>query len=271
MAGVAEAAAGAVDSALDSAEAVDLADRSAAAGGSEEAVVVDAGRHCPNCGAEIGRRAAFCPSCGSRLAMASKGGVGVGKILGGLLLVLVLGGLMIGGCVYSGYNRAIGMDEEVKGAWAQVENQLQRRYEMIPNLVETVKGFAQQEKDVFLGIAKSREAYVGAKTVAEKAEAASAMESALSRLLVIRESYPELRSNESFLKLQDSLEGTENRLATERQRYNDRVKELNTFTRRFPGSLYASLAKVEKAEYFEIGEAARTAPKVDFSPPPTKG
>jgi len=162
------------------------------------------------------------------------------------------------------------MDEEVKSAWAQVENQLQRRYEMIPNLVETVKGFAQQEKDVFLGIAKSREAYVGAKSVADKAAAANALESALSRLLVIRESYPELKSNESFLKLQDSLEGTENRLAVERQRYNDRVRDLNTFARTLLGRLYASLANVEKAEYFEIGEAAKTAPKVDFSPP-TRG
>lgn len=189
-----------------------------------------------------------------------------GKILAVLFGAVVLGGLMIGGCVYSGYNKAVRMDEEVKGAWAQVENQLQRRYEMIPNLVETVKGMAQQEKDVFLGIAKSREAYVGAKTVADKAQAANAVESALSRLLVVRESYPELKSNESFLKLQDSLEGTENRLAVERQRYNDRVKEMNTFARSLLGSLYTSLAKVEKAEYFEIGEAAKTAPKVDFSP-----
>ncbi len=190
----------------------------------------------------------------------------MGKIIGGLLLVVLVGGLLMGGCAYSGYNRAVRMDEEVKNAWAQVENQLQRRYEMIPNLVETVKGMGQQEKDVFLGIAKSREAYTGAKTVADKAQAANQIESALSRLLVIRESYPELKSNESFLKLQDSLEGTENRLAVERQRYNDRVKELNTFARSLLGGIYTSLAKVEKAEYFEIGEAAKTAPKVDFSP-----
>jgi LemA protein len=189
-----------------------------------------------------------------------------GKILAGMFVAFIVGGLMLGGCVYSGYNRAVRMDEEVKNAWAQVENQLQRRYEMIPNLVETVKGMGQQEKDVFLGIAKSREAYVGARTVADKAQAANGLESALSRLLVIRESYPELKSNESFLKLQDSLEGTENRLAVERQRYNDQVKELNTFARSLLGSLYTSLAKVEKAEYFEIGEAAKTAPKVDFSP-----
>ena len=248
-----------------------MADRSAAADGSVEVAVVDAGKHCPNCNAVIGRRATFCPSCGTRLAVTTGRTIGMGKIFGGLLLVLLVGGLALGGCAYGGYNKAIRMDEEVKGAWAQVENQLQRRYEMIPNLVETVKGFAQQEKDIFLGIAKSREAYVGAKTVADKAQAANVLESALSRLLVIREAYPELKSNESFLKLQDSLEGTENRLAVERQRYNDRVKDLNTFARSLLGRLYTSLARVEKAEYFEIGEAAKTAPKVDFSPPASRG
>lgn len=203
--------------------------------------------------------------------MASKGGNLVGKVIGVILSVLLLGGALAGGCVYSGYNRAITMDEDVRSAWAQVENQLQRRYEMIPNLVETVKGMAQQEKDVFLGIAKSREAYVGARTVAEKAEAASSLESALARLLVVREAYPELRSNESFLKLQDSLEGTENRLAVERQRYNEKVRDLNTFARSLLGRFYTSLAKVEKAEYFEISDAARSAPKVDFNPPPAGG
>ena len=117
-----------------------------------------------------------------------------GKVIAvflGAALVLML---LVGGCLYRGYNTAVGMDEAVKSAWAQVENQLQRRYELIPNLVETVKGFAAQEQDVFLGIAKSREAYVGAKTVADKAQAASGLESALSRLLVIRETYPELKS-----------------------------------------------------------------------------
>lgn len=245
-----------------------MADRSAVAEDLAEVAVVDAGKSekCPSCGAVIGRRAAFCPSCGARLALSSGKAVSMGRILGGLLLAILVGGLLMGGCVYSGYNKAIRMDEEVKGAWAQVENQLQRRYEMIPNLVETVKGMAQQEKDVFLGIAKSREAYVGAKTVAEKAQAANAVESALARLLVIREAYPEIKSNESFLKLQDSLEGTENRLAVERQRYNEKVRDLNTFARSLLGRLYTSLAGVGRAEYFEITESARTAPKVDFAP-----
>lgn len=191
-----------------------------------------------------------------------------GKILAGMFAAFLVGGLMLGGCVYSGYNRAVRMDEEVKGAWAQVENQLQRRYDLIPNLVGAVKGIVGHEQEVFLGIAKAREAYFQSKSkpVAEQAQAASGYESALSRLLVLQERYPELRANESFLKLQDEISGAENRIGVERGRYNDRVKELNTFTRSLLGRLYASLAKVEKAEYFEIGEAAKTAPKVDFSP-----
>lgn len=194
-----------------------------------------------------------------------------GKVLAVLVGGAVVLMLLVGGCLYRGYTRVVTMDEDVKGAWAQVENQLQRRYELIPNVVETVKGFAAQEQDVFLGIAKSREAYVGAKSVAEKAQAASTLESALARLLVIRETYPELRSNESFLKLQDTLEGTENRLAVERGRYNDRVKELNTFIRGPLGKVYASLASVERAEYFEIADVAKAAPKVDFSKKPAGG
>jgi len=189
----------------------------------------------------------------------------------GLLMVLLLGGaVMIGGCLYNGYNKTIKLDEEVKGAWAQVDSQLQRRFEMIPNLVETVKGMAGQEKDIFLGIAKSREAYFQAKDQGDRAgqtAAAGTFESALSRLLVLKETYPDLKSNQSFLKLQDSVEGTENRLATERMRYNEAVKTLNTFVRGPLGRLFASLSGVKEANYFEISEGAKTAPKVDFSKP----
>jgi LemA protein len=193
----------------------------------------------------------------------------------GLLVLFVVAAIFVGvvgvgGCmVYFGYNQAITLDEDVKGKWAQVENQLQRRYELIPNLVETVKGVADQEQDVFLGIAKSREAYFNANSRPAKMEAARGLEGALSRLLVLRETYPQLKSNESFLKLQDSLEGTENRLAVERKRYNDGVKTLNTFRRKLLGSFYASLAGVEEAEYFEIEEQAREAPQVDFSDEPS--
>ncbi len=183
--------------------------------------------------------------------------------------VLFIGAFVIGGCmIYSGYNKAVTLDETVKEKWAQVENQLQRRYELIPNLVETVKGVAEQEKDVFLGISKSREAYFNAaksSSRTDQVKAAQGLESALSRLLVLRESYPALKSNESFLKLQDSLEGTENRLAVERKRYNDAVKTLNAFRRRIVGKICASLASVEEADYFEISDTARETPKVDFS------
>jgi len=172
--------------------------------------------------------------------------------------------LTAGGCVYSGYNKAITLDEAVKSQWAQVENQLQRRFELIPNLVQTVKGVAGQEEKIFLGVAEARKAYFQAGTVNEKARAAGGFESALSRLLVLRETYPALKSDQSFLKLQDQLEGTENRLAVERKRFNDAVRTLNTFTRKLLGRFYASLAGVEKAEYFEIGEEARATPQVNF-------
>lgn len=188
-----------------------------------------------------------------------------GKILLILLIAMVGGLAVVGGCFYSGYNSAVAIDEEVKSAWAQVENQLQRRFDLIPNLVQTVKGVTGHEEKVFLGIAKARESYFQAKTVGAKARAAGMVESALSRLLVLRETYPQLKANESFLKLQDSLEGTENRLAVERKRYNDMVKRLNTFTRRLLGRIYSSLAGVERAEYFEVPEEAKTTPKVDFS------
>ncbi len=195
----------------------------------------------------------------------------VTKVLGTVLLAILAAVFIVGGCFYSGYNRAIGLDEEVKSAWAQVDNQLQRRFELIPNLVETVKGFAAQEKEIFLGVAEARKAYFEGKNVADKAQAAGAYESALSRLLVLQEKYPELKSNESFLKLQDSVEGTENRIGVERQRYNEKVKALNTFARGVLGKLYASLAGVTKAEYFEVPEAAKTLPKVDFSKKPAGG
>lgn len=188
---------------------------------------------------------------------------------GGRILLLVFGSLVVlilmaGGCVYNGYNRAITFDESVKSQWAQVENQLQRRFELIPNLVETVKGIAGQEEKIFLGVAEARKAYFQAGNINEKARAAGGFEAALSRLLVLRETYPDLKSDQSFLKLQDQLEGTENRLSVERKRYNDAVRTLNTFTRKLLGRFYAGLAGVEQAEYFEVGEEAKATPKVKF-------
>jgi len=190
------------------------------------------------------------------------------KNLGIILAALLALAVLTGGCVYQGYNQAITIDESVKQHWAQVENQLQRRYDLIPNLVETVKGIAGQEQKVFLGIAEARKAYFQAQqsgTVDDKAAAAGGVERALSRLLMLQEQYPELKSNESFLKLQDELAGTENRVAVERQRFNQSVQELNTFVRRFPTNLYASLAGVKAGTYFEVPKEAHEPPKVNFS------
>jgi LemA protein len=185
-------------------------------------------------------------------------------LLGGVAAIVLLG-LIVGGCVYSGYNHVIGLDEQVKSQWAQVDNQLQRRYDLIPNLVETVKGVAAQEQKVFLGIAEARKAYFSAKDPNDKARAAGDVERTLSRLLMLQEVYPQLKSNESFLKLQDQLEGTENRLSVERKRYNDDVQLLNTYIRGPLGRLYAGLANVKQAEYFKIEAPAREVPKVSFS------
>jgi len=191
--------------------------------------------------------------------------VSVGKVLLTLVIAFVVGVLIVGGCVYSGYNKAVSLDESVNSGWAEIDNQLQRRFDLVSNLVETVKGVAAQEEKIFLGVAEARKAYFQTDSRAEKARAAGMLESALSRLLVLRETYPELKSNESFLKLQDSLEGTENRVAVARKHYNDAVESLNRFSRKLLGGFYASLAGVEKAEYFRVEEAAKATPKVDFS------
>jgi len=176
-----------------------------------------------------------------------------------LVLLFLLGGKLIGG-----YNRVITMEENVKGKWAQVENQLKRRYDLIPNLVETVKGYATHEKEIFENIAQARTQYFQADNVKSQIEGANRLESALSRLLLLQERYPDLKANQSFLKLQDSLEGTENRIAVERKRYNDAVQTLNTYIRTFFGRFYALLAGVSQAEYYEIPEAEKAAPKVKF-------
>ena len=179
----------------------------------------------------------------------------------GVIVALVL---LVGGWVMSGYNRVVTMDENVKTAWAQVDNQLKRRFDLIPNLVETVKGYAGHEKEVFEHLADARTKYFQAPDVKGKIEASGDFERALSRLLVLQETYPQLKANESFLKLMDSLEGTENRLAVERKRYNDTVRTLNTYIRTVYGRFFASLAGVSKAEYYQVPEAEKAAPKVKF-------
>jgi len=180
----------------------------------------------------------------------------------GIIVLLVLMGFS---WFIGNYNRVIAMDEGVKGQWAQVENQLKRRYDLIPNLVETVKGYAKHEKELFENIAEARTRYFQPNaSVADKIKASGQLEGLLSRLLLLREQYPQLKANESFLKLQDSLEGTENRIAVERKRYNDSVRELNTYRRTFLGRFFAAVAGVEKAEYYELPEGEGETPKVKF-------
>ena len=188
----------------------------------------------------------------------------------GLKIVLIILGITVlfmiimGGKLIAGYNQVIAMEENVKGKWAQVENQLKRRYDLIPNLVETVKGYAKHEKEIFENIAQARTQYFKAQDFKGKIQSANRLESALSRLLVLQERYPDLKANQSFLRLQDSLEGTENRIAVERKRFNDAVQILNTYIRTFFGRFYALLAGVEPSEYYEIPESEKQAPKVKF-------
>ncbi len=183
-----------------------------------------------------------------------------------LIFLAVIAVVAIGFIMYGvgQYNKVVSMDEQVKSQWAQVENQLKRRYDLLPNLVEITKGYAKHERGVFTDIANARTKYFQANTVKDKIQASQQLEGFLSRLLVLRETYPQLKANENFLKLQDSLEGTENRIAVERKRYNDDVRALNTYRRTVFGRFFASLAGVGEAQYYEIPEAEKSAPKVKF-------
>jgi len=182
-----------------------------------------------------------------------------------VVLVLVLIALAIGGMYVGRKNQMVTLDEQVKSNWAQVDVVLQRRADLIPNLVETVKGFAAHEEQVFGDIAKARSALVGAKTPSDKIAANGQLDSALSRLLVVVENYPQLKSNENFLRLQDELAGTENRIAVERKRYNDSIQAYNTYIGLFPNSLFAGWAGFKRNEaYFQAFEGSRSAPKVQF-------
>jgi len=167
------------------------------------------------------------------------------------------------------YNRFVGQDEAIKAQWAQVENQLQRRNDLIPNLVETVKGVAQQEQDVFGRIADSRAKLAGAQTPADTMQAANEQSSALARLLVVMENYPQLRSSESFNRLMDELAGTENRIAVERMRYNERVQEYNTARRSFPANITAGIFGFEEHQLFNAPPEAERVPSVNFNRQPS--
>jgi LemA protein len=188
------------------------------------------------------------------------------KLAGSLLAVFLVAAAAVSGSGCS-YNRFVSQEEAIKTQWAQVENQLQRRSDLIPNLVETVKGVAQQEKDVLGRIADSRARLAGATTPEERINAANEQSSALARLLVVVENYPQLRSNESFQRLMDSLEGTENRLAVERMRYNEKIQEYNTARRRFPGNITAGIFSFKEYPLFNAPKDAEALPKVNFGTP----
>jgi len=183
-----------------------------------------------------------------------------------IIVILLIVALMFGSFYVGRRNLMATKREAVNAAWAQVDVVLQRRADLIPNLVETVKSFAIHEEQVFGEIARARSALIGAKTPVDKIAANNALDSAISRLLVIKEAYPELKSNENFLRLQDELAGTENRIAVERKRYNDALQDYNTFIGLFPNSFWAGMAGFQRNDaYFAASEGSRTTPKVDFS------
>jgi LemA protein len=184
---------------------------------------------------------------------------GVRGILNVLLVVVVT--TTLSGC---SYNKFTTQEEAIKAAWGEVQNQLLRRNDLIPNLVETVKGFAAQEKEIFTRIADSRSRLAGAKTPEETIAAANEQSSALARLLVIVENYPNLKSDANFQRLMDELAGTENRIAVARGRYNERIQEFNTTRRRFPSNVTAKVFGFKEYPYFAAPTDAQQAPKVNF-------
>ena len=179
---------------------------------------------------------------------------------GGLVVVLVILGMALAGV----YNSLVSQNEQVNQAWAQVQNVLQRRADLIPNLVETVKGYAAHEKEVFEKVADARGRLAGATTPQEASAANAGLTSALGRLLAISENYPQLKANENFIRLQDELAGSENRIATERMRYNETVRVYNTHVKSFPANLIAGFFGFKEKDYFEAEAGAKEVPKVKF-------
>jgi len=185
-----------------------------------------------------------------------------------VIIILALIALVAFGQYVSVRNTLVTKNEAVKSSWSQVDIVLQRRADLIPNLVETVKGYAQQEQTVFGDIAKARSALLSAGTPQEKIAANGQLDGALGRLLLIVENYPQLKSNENFLRLQDELAGTENRIAVERKRYNDTLQDYNTYVQQFPNNIYAGWAGFKRnPAYFAATEESRQVPKVNFSTP----
>jgi len=184
-----------------------------------------------------------------------------------IVAVLVVLAVIIGLQLKNAYNALVKIDEDVNNSWAQVQTQLQRRYDLIPNLVETVKGYASFEREVLIEVTRARASVGGAKTPDEAMKANNDLSNALSRLLVVVENYPQLKANENFIKLQDELSSTENRIAVERRRYNESVRIYNQKLRSFPTVFFAGIFGFEKRNYFEAPESAQQAPKVDFNRP----
>lgn len=187
------------------------------------------------------------------------------KAVIGVIVVLLILGLIVGGMYVGRRNQMVRLNEQVKSNWAQVDVVLQRRADLIPNLVATVKGFASHEETVFDDIAKARTQYMNAQTPADKISASNAIVPLEMKILALQENYPVLKSNENFLRLQDELAGTENRIAVERKRYNDSIQEYNTFIGLFPNSIFAGWAGFQRNnDYFQAAEASRAVPKVEF-------
>lgn len=203
-----------------------------------------------------------------------------GKLSMGCLVVigvLVILGIILYSFVTKSYNSMVKLDEGVKEKWSQVENVYQRRFDLIPNLVETVKGYAAQEKETFIAVAEARSKAKGTFNVSEEVlnnpamfekfqQAQNSLSSALQRLMVVVERYPELKSNQNFLSLQDQLEGTENRITVERKRFNEAARAFNVYIKQFPRVFLANLFGFRERMYFKSQEGAETAPKVQFTP-----
>ena len=187
------------------------------------------------------------------------------KVALAVIAVLVILALIVGGAYASSRNQMVRLNETVKSNWAQVDVVLQRRADLIPNLVATVQGFAAHEQTVFDDIAKARTQYMNAQTPADKIAASNQITPLVQKILLLKENYPQLNSNENFLRLQDELAGTENRIAVERKRYNDSIQEYNTYIGLFPNSIFAGWAGFKRNnDYFQAPEAAREVPKVQF-------
>jgi len=189
-------------------------------------------------------------------------------VVGVILVLLLLVAGLVGASYVSSKNEMVRKNEAIKQAWSQVDVVLQRRADLIPNLVETVKGYAKHEQTVFGDIANARAGLLNAKTPADKIAANGQLDGALGRLLLIVENYPNLKADQNFMALQDELAGSENRIAVERRRYNEAIQDYNTYIGLFPNSIFASWAGFQRNnDYFAASEGARVAPKVDFSAP----